>query len=210
MPAIAGSSLESIGGRSARPTAPSCVRAAPVEVDRDETGEGRQRGQHDGAEAPLPRLHGGVEHAPPLFAQPVATTCIPDVFEVHATELNQFGCRLQKNRKYWIAIAPEQDFAECGQTAWMLSQLNTDHPAQQIFLGLVPPLTPWGPIDGNAGGLDGMGMPIPGCEMAPPAGTRTDLAFQIFAAKSEKACPEDVNQDGAINVLDIIDVSIRS
>ena len=133
-----------------------------------------------------------------ITSQLINLPCTGLTWEVLATELNGFACRLQKNRKYWIAIAPEMDIAAFGQSFWMLSDVpgGTGHQAQQIFEGFG--IDAWTPIAGNAGD------PVPaGCAGVPPPGTHQDLAFQITATKP---CPEDVNGDGTVNVLDLIDL----
>ncbi|MHC4092594.1 MAG: hypothetical protein ACYSVY_20360, partial [Planctomycetota bacterium] len=94
---------------------------------------------------------------------------ISDVFQIDIP----LDVKLPKDVKYWLVIQPELSEFQWGfgQTAILLSQVNHEHPAQQIFpLAGIPA---WQNITGNTGT----------CPGAPPAGTRTDLAFILWGEK---------------------------
>jgi hypothetical protein len=93
-------------------------------------------------------------------------------------------CLLEKNHKYWIAVAPEMEFGACGQVAIRRAPAAFGHTAQRIFplLGV-----PWMPL---------------------PAGG--DLAISVLAEKAGPSqpgyCPADVNGDKEVNVQDLVAV----
>jgi hypothetical protein len=112
---------------------------------------------------------------------PVPLPCIGDTNGDGITETFQLDIpidvKLPKNVKFWLVIQPEMsDFLANGQTAILLSQVNHEHPAQQIFP--IAGIPAWQNITGNVGP-----PPVGLCPNAPPAGTRTDLAFVLFGEK---------------------------
>jgi hypothetical protein len=133
-----------------------------------------------------------------VIVTPLPSSCTPAGFSYEVLLVGLSGqCILEKNRKYWIAIAPEQDFTVCGQTAIMLSQFNVEHPAMQFFP--LAGIAPWAPIGGNQDGCP---------PTTPPAGTARDLAIQIIAFKvdvQEPNCPADCGVlDKAVDIQDLL------
>lgn len=156
-------------------------------------------------DADLPVIHhedclfqiNGVRCAFKVPMEQVQTTalnlpCVPNAYEVRLTDLPTVGsCFFEKNRTYWVAISPVMPIADCGQTAIMYSQTSSGEPAMQFFELLN--IMPWAIVGGNAGACD---------PEAYPAGAARDLAFSIITSKV-LPCPNDLNNDGAINAADL-------
>jgi hypothetical protein len=121
--------------------------------------------------------------------------CSGPAFDIRCFDLKPFGCTLDKNQKYWIAIAPEVDFNPFGQTYLVLSANNLDHPAQQFFP--LAGINTWTKIPGN----------MDACPDAPPAGFAQDIVLQIFANKEPfvPSCPWDCfDGNGDVGLLDFL------
>lgn len=104
-----------------------------------------------------------------------------DNFIVDLVDLVQFDCVLEKNHKYWIAMAPIQEFGVCGQTAVYVSTTIIDHEGQLIFelLGL-----PWTPGT-DLGNTWDVGMEIFAVKAMPPPTATLDI--------KPGSCPNPVN-----------------
>jgi len=75
---------------------------------------------------------------------------------------------LNHDTKYWLEVQPIMDAAVC-QVRWLYSQNNNDHAAQEFgpHFGIYE----WQEVTGNANACP---------PDTPPAGTRENLAFQLF------------------------------
>ena len=113
---------------------------------------------------------------------------LPDSYEITVSELKQFSCHLEKNKKYWLAPAPVManiapDGTPLGQTFLYASPNQIGHEAQQVFLGLG---LPWSGI------MSQVGCPDP------------DLYLAIWANKSPP-CPWDCGDDDRnVGIVDFL------
>ena len=129
----------------------------------------------------------------PMANVAFAPLLIPGAYDITVSGLDTFLCDLEKNKKYWCAPSPEMPVVDNGGNALGFITLYTspnpvDHEAQMI--SQQPVFFPWTPIT-----------------LTDPALIDTDLYLAIWATKALlQLCPEDVNGDGVINVLDLIDV----
>jgi hypothetical protein len=113
---------------------------------------------------------------------PDPTFGTPDVdFVVDLIDLGQFECVLEKNHKYWIAMAPIQEFGVCGQTAVYVSTTIVEHEGQLIFELLGIPWTP-GTELGNTWDV---GMEIFATKVTPPPTGNLDI--------KPGSCPNPLN-----------------
>jgi hypothetical protein len=78
---------------------------------------------------------------------------------------------VNRNTRYWLEIQPIMNSAELGHVRWLLSESNNDHPGQRINPS--EGVTQWSPVGGNDDACPG------GDPATPPAGTRTNLAFEL-------------------------------
>ncbi|MGB2985315.1 MAG: hypothetical protein WBE26_05480 [Phycisphaerae bacterium] len=99
---------------------------------------------------------------------------------------------LSENDTYWLEVQPIMSFEDFGQTAWLLSTSNNGHRAQRIFR--YGSITQWREISGNADACP------QGSPPTPPAGTRTNLAFELFG--EEIIGPPNDNCEDALPVED--------
>lgn len=117
-----------------------------------------------------------------VITTPLAMPTVPNVWEVRLETLAEEFV-LQRGEKYWLALAPQVQFAIAGQTSWMLSEDGYDNPASQVFqiIGILP----WESIGG-----DGLG--------------HRDLAFSISGEFIDPGdCPWDLNNDQTVNAADL-------
>ena len=84
---------------------------------------------------------------------------------------------LERNRRYWLSIMPR--FPAQPQVAWNLADQDTGFESKVGFPA--DAIEFWSDSGGNIHGFN--------CMEAPPAGTRTDLSFQLYG---EDAPPTDI------------------
>ncbi len=94
----------------------------------------------------------------------------PAAWDVSISGLKQFNCVLQKNRKYWIAVAPEQDISICAQTGIYVHPRSLDHEAM-IYFPFFPPPVQWRPLS-----------------TVLPDGLHRDVAIDVVANKELEPC----------------------
>ncbi len=120
----------------------------------------------------------------------VAVKSNPDLgaasWDVTISGLRPYICTLHKNRKYWIAVSPEQEIATCHQTGIALHPRVHDHEAMIYFPFLDPPIQwlPIGPLLGE----------IP-----------RDMSIDVVANKVG-GCPGDFDFDGDVGIVDLLDL----
>ena len=97
---------------------------------------------------------------------PIPHPNFSDLYEVTVSGLEQYGCLLEKNKKYWIAPAPEMEFAVSGQTYLLTSPNPSGQEAQAYFPQLG--IDAWSLIGTQLGGVE------------------TDLYLAIWASKFDE------------------------
>ncbi len=122
----------------------------------------------------------------------VTVTANPDAgaaaWDVTIFDLKQFKCVLHKNRKYWIAVSPEQDIVTCHQTGIYMHPRSLGHEGRIWFPFFPPPVT-WVPISTLAGA----------------GGIPRDVAIDITANKVGD-CAADFDGDGLVGIIDFLDL----
>ena len=136
---------------------------------------GQPRGRPLGNGTHLPDVPGGIVYmqtfAMNLVAvSPVATTCLPDLWQLEIP----VDALLERNVRYWLEVQPILSAAK-GRSIWALSQNQNERVAQAY--GVEFGITDWESIGGNESVCpDG----------TPPAGSRSNLAFQIVGSPSSQ------------------------
>lgn len=139
------------------------------------------RPENDGSHSP--DALGGVVYSQTIPMSAVtatlsSATCVGDVWKLDIP----IEMVLNNNTKYWVEVQPIMD-ALVGRVLWVLSENNTDHPAQQIAPQLG--INSWQEIEGNEDGCP-TGVPP-----TPEAGTRRNLAFRLVGERRSTPANDD-------------------